>query len=93
MAKRATRTNAETLNNVRKQAEERGRHDVVVELHEMMQHGTRASLRDLRVWLEGYIAGQSSVCQPDETLGYMLLAVRTMESVADAVLDGFGEPF
>ena len=54
MTNRTTRTNAETLENVRKQAEARGRElgrqDLAVELASELQHD---ALRDLWVWLCG----------------------------------------
>lgn len=54
MAKRTTRTNAKTLDNIRKQAEERGRalgrQDLAVELASEMHHD---ALRDLWIWIKG----------------------------------------
>ena len=55
MTNRTTRTNAETLENVRKQAEARGREagrqDLAVELLRELDHD---ALRDLWVWLCGH---------------------------------------
>lgn len=61
MAKRTTRTNAETLDNIRKQAEERGREagrqDLAVELMRGIGPFDAENMNATKSWLDGFAIG------------------------------------
>lgn len=68
MAKRTTRTNAETLENVRKQAEERGRalgrQDLAVELMGLLARDDQRIAEDLVIHFKAYSYGLRDAGDP-----------------------------